>query len=304
MFNSVIAAASTPPGKGGVAIIRVSGEGCFEIIEKLFFPRGKKTVYSFPYRHQIYGDVIYNGEKIDDGMLTLFKSPASYTGEDTAELSIHGGILLTRCVLEAIFKLGAKPAEAGEFTRRAFVNGKISLTDAEAIGMLLEAKSEEQIRLASSEGREKLNFKIGEISKKIRELLSSMYARIDYPDEDLGDFSDAECILRLRDIKASISSLLLTYRTGKAIREGIETVICGKPNVGKSSIYNMLFGEELAIVTEIEGTTRDVLTGQIPLGRVLLNISDTAGIRDDGAVERVEKIGIERALKKSPNVSF
>ena len=181
MYSSVIAAVSTPPGKGGVAVIRLSGEGAFEIAEKLFFPRGKRGIFDYPLRHQIYGDIIYKGEKLDDGMLTLFRAPASYTGEDTAELSIHGGVLITARVLECLFNLGARPAEAGEFTKRAFVNGKLSLTEAEAIGMLLEAKSDEQIRLASTNSREKLALAIQGIRKSLCDLLSSMYARIDYP---------------------------------------------------------------------------------------------------------------------------
>ena len=299
MLATVIAAVSTPPGKGGVAVIRVSGEGTFDIIERVFLPRSGKGIYDYPTRHQIYGDVVFEGERLDDGMLTLFKSPASYTGEDTAELSIHGGTLITRRVLEALFALGARPAEAGEFTRRAFINGKLSLTEAEAIGILLEARSDEQIRLASSTARARLNEKIADVRREVTDLLSSMYARIDYPDEDLGDFTNEESIERLKKIKSALESLMSTYRTGKAINEGVDTVICGKPNVGKSTLYNLIFGEERAIVTDVEGTTRDILSGQIPLGRVLLNVYDTAGIRSYDEAERVEQIGIERARKRA-----
>ncbi len=298
MINSVIAAVSTPPGKGGVAIIRMSGEGAFDIAEKIFIPRGKKKIAEYPKRYQIYGDIVFNGEHLDDGMMTLFPSPASYTGEDVVEFSIHGGLLICAKVLECLYILGAKAAKAGEFTRRAFINGKLSLTEAEAIGTLLEAKSYEQIKLSNGASRTRLANEIEKQRRAIRELLSSMYARIDYPDEDLGDFSDAECIQRLAKIEDSLLALMNTYRTGKAINEGIDTVICGKPNVGKSSIYNMIFRDDLAIVTDIEGTTRDVLTGQISLGRVLINLSDTAGIRSLDDAETVEKIGIERAKRK------
>jgi tRNA modification GTPase len=298
MLQGVIAAISTPPGKGGVAVIRMSGEGAVSIAEKVFFPRSQRAIRSYPPRHQIYGDVKYNGEQLDDGMLCYFSAPNSYTGEEIVEISVHGGLLITRKVLETLLISGAKMASAGEFTRRAFINGKLSLTEAEAIGSLLEAKSEEQIRLASSAAREKLNASIDKIRVDMRDLLSSMYARIDYPDEDLGDFSDEECIIRLGRLKCEIARLISSYKTGRAINEGINTVICGKPNVGKSSVYNMVFRDDLAIVTDVEGTTRDVLTGQVPLGRVLLNLSDTAGIRDAELCDTVEQIGIERAEKR------
>lgn len=298
MVNSVIAAVSTPPGKGGVAVIRMSGEGAFEIAKKAFIPRSKREIFDYPYRHQIYGDIVCHGEHLDDGMLTLFPAPNSYTGEDVVEISIHGGVLITVKVLECLFNLGAAAATAGEFTRRAYINGKLSLTEAEAIGTLLEARSEEQLRLANGNSRARLCERIEEIRTRIRDLLSSMYARIDYPDEDLGELSREECIKRLCDIKDALQALKDSYRTGKAINEGISTVICGKPNVGKSSIYNMIFRDDLAIVTDVAGTTRDVLTGQSALGRVLLNISDTAGIRSARDADTVEQIGIERAKKR------
>ena len=298
MYSSVIAAASTPPGKGGVALIRMSGEGAFLLAEKIFVAKSKRDIKSYPARTEIYGDVIFDGEVLDDGMIALFPAPNSYTGEDVVEFSIHGGVLNTERVLEALFRLGARQAEAGEFTRRAFINGKLSLTEAEAIGTLLEAKSYDQLRLSSATSRKRLNDKVSSIRAKMRELLSSMYARIDYPDEDLGDFSSDECIARLEEISADLTALKSSYRTGKAICEGINTVICGKPNVGKSSLYNLIFDDDLAIVTDIAGTTRDVLTGQVPLGRVLLNLSDTAGIRSESDAETVEKIGIERARRR------
>ena len=298
MYNSVIAAISTPPGKGGVALIRMSGEGAFLLARKIFIPKSKRDIESYPKRSEIYGDIVYGGEVLDDGMIALFPAPNSYTGEDVVEFSIHGGILNTERVLESLFKLGARQAEAGEFTRRAFINGKLSLTEAEAIGTLLEAKSHEQLKLSGATARKRLNEKVESIRAKMRELLSSMYARIDYPDEDLGDFTSEECQKRLESIIFDLTALQKSYRTGKAICEGINTVICGKPNVGKSSLYNLIFNEDLAIVTDIAGTTRDVLTGQVPLGRVMLNLSDTAGIRSDGDAEAVEKIGIERAKNR------
>ncbi len=297
-YTSVIAAVSTPPGKGGVAIIRISGAGAVEVADKIFFAKSKKKLVDSLPRVQIYGNIVSDGEDIDDGLATVFRAPYSYTGEDTVEISCHGGVLVTSAVLEAVFRAGAVPAGRGEFTRRALINGKLSLTDAEAVGNLLEAESREQIKLSSSRARGLLLESIENIRISLTEILSSIYARIDYPDEDLGDFTDAESLERLENVKSKMEKLLSTYKTGKAINEGIKTVICGKPNVGKSSLYNIILGEDAAIVTDIEGTTRDVLSSKIPLGRVLLSLSDTAGIRSTDGVDLVEKIGIERSGKR------
>lgn len=293
IFTSTVAAISTPPGKGGVALIRISGEEAFAVCERVFTPRGKMKFSDIPPRRATYGDIYLDGQKIDDGMLTLFPAPNSFTGECVAELCCHGGILITKTVLEAVLLAGAVPAGPGEFTRRAFVNGKLSLTDAEAIGNLLEAKSPAQIALASEDSRGRLSSEISEISKSLTSLLSSIYARIDYPDEDLGEFSDSESREILVKIHDRIERLLRTYKTGRAVSEGISTVICGKPNAGKSTLYNLILGEDAAIVTDVAGTTRDVLTRSAPLGNVLLNLADTAGIRD--GADEVERIGIERS---------
>lgn len=293
-YGRTIAAISTPSGKGGVAIIRISGDEAVAIATRVFVPKSRKQIEKIATRVQTWGDILYDGEYIDDGMLTVFRAPHSYTGEDVVEISCHGGILVTRTVLEAILSAGASPAEPGEFTRRAFINGKLTLTEAEAVGDLLEAKSREQIRLSSGASRSRLSGAISDVRTALTELLSSTYARIDYPDEDLGDFTDEESLERLYAIKSSLERLISTYPTGKAISEGISTVICGKPNVGKSTIYNAILGEDAAIVTDIEGTTRDVLCRSVPLGRVMLNLSDTAGIRDGERADPIEKIGIDR----------
>ena len=295
MHGTVIAQVSTPPGKGGVAVIRMSGAGAFEIADRVFLPISGKRISDYPARTQIYGYIIYNEEKIDDGMLTAFPGPRSYTGEDTVEISCHGGILVTRTVLEALFAAGAVSAEAGEFTRRAFINGKLSLSEAEAIGTLLEATSREQIRLSASPARAKLSEAVSDIRVSLTSLMSSIYARIDYPDEDLGEFTDDETLETLEAIRKSLRRLIDTYRTGRAINEGIATVICGKPNVGKSTLYNLLAGEDAAIVTDVAGTTRDILERTVSLGRVTLRITDTAGVRSGDEVGTVEKIGIGKS---------
>ena len=292
-----IAAISSPPGKGGVAIIRVSGEDALALAAEVFYPASKKSFTEANPRMQTYGYIVENGERIDDVLATYFPSPNSYTGEDIVEIACHGGVLVTSLVLEAILKKGARHAEAGEFTRRAFINGKLSLTEAEAIGNLLEAESREQVKLSSTASRHSLSIAITEIRQSITSVMSSIYARIDYPDEDLGDFTDDEVKEKLLEIKSKASALQRTYRTGKAISQGVKTVIVGKPNVGKSSLYNAIVGEDKAIVTDIAGTTRDVLSESIPMGRVMLRISDTAGIRDKNGIDLVESIGIERSEK-------
>ena len=290
--------AERPPGKGGVALIRISGEGAHGLAKEIFQPIGKLGVDEYPERHQIYGYILCNGEKCDDGMLTLFKGPRSYTGEDMAEITCHGGVLVTATILEELFTKGALPAEPGEFTRRAFINGKLSLTEAEAIGTLLEAKTYEQIRLSSAPARKRLYEATESLRTRITDTLSSIYARIDYPEEDLGEFTAEETLVRLESVREDIARLIATYKTGKAITEGVRTVIIGKPNTGKSTLYNAILGEEAAIVTDIPGTTRDLLNATAALGRVTLHLTDTAGIRNTGGVDTVERIGIERTRER------
>ena len=296
-YSAVIAAVSTPPGKGGVAIIRISGDGALDIAKRVFRRRDGGEIRDPEPRREIWGSIFSGGEEIDDGMLCYFKAPASYTGEDTVEISCHGGVLVTRGVLEAVLAAGARPAEPGEFTRRAFINGKLSLSSAEAIGNLLEAKSREQIKLNSKKARGVLSLKMEELRSELLDILSSMYARIDYPDEDLGELSAAEIGEKLCSIIEKTDRLIASYGTGRAISEGISTVIAGKPNAGKSTLYNALLGEDAAIVSDVRGTTRDVLTSELPLGRLLLRISDTAGVRAE-TDDAIERIGIERSRER------
>ena len=296
-LNTTIVAISTPPGKGGVAVIRLSGEDAFAIADRVFLPRFGTTPFSERRaRESVFGDVLYDGEKIDDGLAVRFVAPHSFTGEDTVEISCHGGVLVTRSVLEAFLSAGAVLADRGEFTRRAFINGKITLTDAEAIGDLLEAKSLTAVRLASGTSRDKLTRALDDIRYDLISLMSSIYARIDYPDEDLGEFTDNESLTILEGVRAKVEKLLSTYKTGRAIREGVRTVIVGKPNVGKSSLYNAILGEDYAIVTDIEGTTRDVLEHTAPFGKVTLSLLDTAGLRPTD--DPVEKIGVSRSKER------
>ena len=297
MTHSTIAAISTPPhAKGGVAIIRISGPDALAVARQVFIPRGKAELCKERARYAIFGDITYEGRIIDDGLATYFPAPHSYTGEDVVEISCHGGVLVTRMVLRAILAAGADMAEAGEFTRRAFVNGRLSLGEAESIGQLLDAKTEDQVLLHSSRSRQRLKEAISDISDALTSLLASVFARIDYPDEDLGELTHEEIKAVLSGSLSKCEALLRTYKTGSAISLGIPTVICGLANAGKSTLFNLLSGEELAIVTDIAGTTRDVLRGEVTLGGVLLKLCDTAGLRAGDGVDTVEKIGIERAL--------
>ncbi len=298
MLGDTIAAVSTPQGKGGVALLRVSGPRAIEICDRIFVPKNQKKLADAPSRTAVYGAILAPEEDgsflpVDDGLATVFRSPASFTGEDTVEICCHGGILLTQTVLSTLFSVGARPAEAGEFTRRAFLNGKLGLSSAEALGNLLEAQSKEQLTLAHSGMHGRVEARCGEIYDALCAILASIYAKIDYPDEDLADMSRSEMIDALQVCEKDVLSLSETYRTGHAIAEGIATVICGKPNVGKSSLYNRILGKDAAIVTEIEGTTRDVLSDRASLGRVTLRIFDTAGLHETD--NTVERIGIERA---------
>ena len=288
-----IAAISTPFGKGGIAVIRISGGEAFAVADKIFKPVGIKSLLDATPKTSYYGRIFLGDIQIDDGLAVCFKSPSSFTGEDTVEISCHGGILVTQRVLTAALGAGARAAEAGEFTRRAFINGKMKLSSAEALGSLLEAQTDEQIALARSGMRGTLSDKTDIIYNSLCTVLASVFAHIDYPDEDLADMSEAQMIAAVDENIQRLEALSATYKTGRAIAEGIPTVIAGRTNAGKSSLYNAIVGREAAIVTSIEGTTRDILTETASLGRVMIRLSDTAGLRETDDV--VEKIGVERA---------
>lgn len=294
-FFDTIAALSSPSGKGGVAVIRISGAEAFTVAERVFVSASGKSVAELKPNFMTYGKIISDGNAIDDGLLVKFCAPRSFTGEDTVEINCHGGIYITQKVLSAVLSAGARPAEAGEFTRRAFVNGKMSLTQAEALGSLLEAKNDEQINLSRSAMGGKIKQATDALYHKMTALVASVYANVDYPEEDLADMTNDEMTENTKELLSNILKLRKTYKTGHAVIEGVRTVICGKPNVGKSSLYNVLVGREAAIVTDIEGTTRDLLTETVSLGRVMLRLTDTAGIRNTS--DTVEQIGVERAKR-------
>ncbi len=297
MKNNTVAAISTPYGRGGISVIRISGNNAISIAEKVFFPASGKPISEIRSNYTVYGKIFAGKEKIDDGMVTVFRSPRSYTGEDTVEISCHGGILLTEKILSAVFSAGADPAGPGEFTQRAFLNGKLDLSEAEAVIGLIDAESDEKIRLCASHTSGVLKRRTDEIYNEITRLLSSVYVSLDYPEEDLEEVKDEEFISSLENIYGKLCKTADTYREGKAVSEGIKTVLLGKPNTGKSSILNALLGENRAIVTAVPGTTRDIIEEKVNIGKVILKLSDTAGLRK--SADEVEQIGIGKALEKA-----
>lgn len=297
MSFDTIAAISTPRGKGGVALIRISGADAADIGDRIFRPKNKKPMSAHTERTAVFGDIVGDdGASVDSGLAVLFRAPRSFTGEDTVEISCHGGVLVSAAVLGAVLAAGARQAEAGEFTRRAYAAGKLTLTEAESLGMLLDARTDSQLRLARGGMSGVVSRASEELSSRISEVLGDIYARVDFPDEDLGELSTDEVIARLEDISACAGRLAATYSTGRAIAEGIPTVICGRTNAGKSTLYNRMTGEDSAIVTAFEGTTRDILTETVSFGGVTLRLSDTAGIRE--GQDEAEKIGIDRARER------
>ena len=294
MLNDIIAAISTPRGTGGIAVIRISGVGTLELCEKVFRPKSNKKITDYPQRYAIYGDIFDSKSVIDSGILTYFVSPNSFTGEEMAEISCHGGYTVTSMVLSAVLESGARLADAGEFTRRAFINNKISLTEAEAIGSMLQAEGERAVRLSVRHIDGALKGKLEEIENELITLVSSIYASIDYPEEDLEDMSDDVLKSRIKSAISMCDSLISTYKSGHAVSEGINTVIVGKTNVGKSSFFNALLSSKKAIVTDIPGTTRDVLEQRAEIDGIVFRLFDTAGIRSNSSDE-IEMMGIDIA---------
>lgn len=293
-METTVSAISTAQGVGGVAIIRLSGPAALSIAEKMFIPSGKTAVKDFkPYR--MYAGYIDCLSFKDFGLCVYFKAPKSYTGEDTVEFHCHGGINISRGVLKRTFALGAEPAGRGEFTRRAFLNGKLSLSAAEGLGDMINAESEAEVKAGFMLYSEKLCAAVKRAQDILTDCLAGINASFDYPEEDIEEEKTGDISLKLAEAEKIVKNLLSTYAVGKRIKSGVTVAICGKPNTGKSSILNALLGYDKAIVSSYAGTTRDAVEGCIEIGGVKFNLYDTAGIRS-GAGE-VESIGISMAEK-------
>lgn len=296
MLHDTIAAISTPYGKGGIAVVRISGDDTPAVLRSCFHTTGPDPVEN-P-RRACFGSVVLNGETVDTCLVTFFANGASFTGEASAEISCHGGTAVTAAVLEAVFRAGARPAQAGEFTRRAFLCGKLSLDQAQAVGLLIDADTDSRRRLAAGALQGALREKTEGMRTRLTALLASLYATIDYPEEDLAEQSTAEMAAGFSVVTEELHTLLATYRTGSAVANGVQTVICGTPNCGKSSLYNRILGQDRAIVTDIAGTTRDTLWDTADFGGITLRLADTAGLREEGeAADLVEQIGVERSRR-------
>ena len=294
--NQTIAAISTAMAPGGIGMIRISGEQAMELADKVFRSISGRKLIDFKGYTGAYGKVCDKDGEIDECVAFVYRAPHSYTGENVVELCCHGGVYLVKRALRACIDAGARPAEPGEFTKRAFLNGKMGLTQAEAVMDLISAQGSHGAKAALSAREGAIYRKIHGVADQLLGISAGLAAWTDYPDEDIEEVSDENLTRSLAEVKNSLEKILRDYDTGKILREGVETVIIGRPNVGKSTLMNLLSGTQKSIVTQIPGTTRDVVEETIQLGEVILNLADTAGIRDTDDI--VEAAGVELAKQR------
>ena len=292
---STIASISTAPGVGGIGIIRMSGENTFKVLDKIFIAKNPQKIEEIQGYTIKYGHII-DGEKIiDEVLVSYFKAPKSYTTENMCEINSHGGIVIMRKILDLCLKNGADLAEPGEFTKRAFLGGRIDLSQAESIIDIINAKSDREAKEGIKQLEGFLSEKINEIKNDLLEIMTNIEVSIDYPEYDTPDITNNDILKTIENTRKKLYRLKKSFDNGKIIKQGIKTVIIGKPNAGKSSLLNAILKEDRAIVTEIEGTTRDTIEEFININGIPLNLIDTAGIRE--AKDEVEMIGIEKSKK-------
>lgn len=295
-----ICAVSTPLAEGGISVIRISGDNAVCIAAKVFKPLSCKSVENMAGYTCAYGKIVdKNGREVDDGVLTVFRAPKSYTGENVCEISCHGGIYVTKKVLRLCIEQGAELAQRGEFTKRAFLNGKLSLTQAEGVMETISAQGEYTLNSANLTKEGRLFRLISDMSRKFVTILGELAAWVDYPEEDLPEISEDNLRESLKNALAGLDKIIADHDSGMILKNGVDTVIAGKPNVGKSTLMNMLLGYDRSIVTNVAGTTRDVIEESAKLGELILKLSDTAGIHETD--DEVEKIGVDIAKKKLKN---
>lgn len=296
MSERTIAAIATAAGEAAIGVIRISGEAAISVADRVFFANSGKPLSELKGYRAAYGEIRDGDIRLDDAVALVFRAPHSYTGENSVEITVHGGSLMLRTVLRLIYKNGAFPAEGGEFTKRAFLNGKTDLTRAESIMGLISAKNDAQLRLARAAHNGKTGKRISEIESDLLSAAASIAAFSDYPDEDIEGLNYENFSAMLENAVSQLAEMLKNYDAGKIISEGVSTAIVGKPNVGKSTLMNMLSGEQRSIVTDVAGTTRDIVEETVLAGEITLRLADTAGLHE--TQDAVESIGVELARKK------